>query len=806
MTLNPLIDFDFSIPDFDERVKELKPQGFRLLSLSLYGPPADPRVAAVWDKRAGPDWHFVSPMPATNLGIVSTIQAQALHFPAFVAGTGGGAAARLCAVFEKLAVADARELTVGQSLDKFAEEVGNRGNGGWIIKNAAIYDDADDEPRVAAVWARNKTNVAWTATAGLDSAQMQQHFDAQFAGWGRMDFRTASTNNRFLAVFRDDLLGPNNSGFIARNNLTLAKFLETQKEMLGKGFYTACFQGFGPDSARRFGAIFVKTETPVARKLTITGGPAVTAIDDAVTKLMQSSNIRGATLAIVKGTKLVLARGYTWAEPDYPVVEPTTSFRLGSVSKLTAALGVHQLVAEGPTKLGDTVATVLPLTPAPERSIINETYLKGTVSQLMEKSDERMPRYQAKDLEIIDAFGTKLPVKQSQIASFMVTLADEKNKNADGSKQISLDDTAFFLAGQLIKAKRGTGPDKSMMLALASRITVPLQITRIHSARSRLADQPAGEGRHHPRSLALGVSVMEESRPLVRAGYGGENLDMMDASGGLSAAAVDYARLLAAMNAAPYTPLGRPAVDQLLKSANASPGHGFDQLSKDAAGIYRGDKGGLLETTQAGINYTSGNDGLSYIVIWNGVHTGKTWQIDKTFESKWYPRFHAVLDAPEAQTLATDLFQDYDMEPFPDTQTGWHWCKKCQGLAFAGRGVTASKCPAGGAHSKTGSANYALMHSSSLPYGQADWRRCKKCQGLHFGGSTPSKCPAGGTHEKGSLNYSLVHNSPYKEHQTNWRWCKKCQALFFNGGAASVCPGGGAHDPSGSGDYSLAGT
>jgi CubicO group peptidase (beta-lactamase class C family) len=59
---------------------------------------------------------------------------------------------------------------------------------------------------------------------------------------------------------------------------------------------------------------------------------------------MKRSNIRGAALAIVKGTTLVLARGYTWAEPDYPTIQPTTCFQLGSGSKLVATLA-HQHAA-----------------------------------------------------------------------------------------------------------------------------------------------------------------------------------------------------------------------------------------------------------------------------------------------------------------------------------------------------------------------------------------------------------------------------------------------------------------------------
>lgn len=801
MSLNPLIDSDLTLTKFLARVKELQPQGFRLLSLSLYGNPSDPRLSAVWDKRSGPAWEWFPASSAAQLKAEYDKKKALGFYPTLVTATGGGAGARLSAVFEKLVLRKPNELTFDQDVNAFAAEVRSRAESGWMVKAATIYDDAANASRVAAVWVSNPANVAWTAFAGVDTAQLQQQFNAEYSGWARMAFVTGSTSGKFLAVFRDDQLGPIGTGFATRGELTLEQFLSEQKAQLEKGFYTVCFQGYGPDSARRYAAIFVNNETPVQRVAFVpTGGPAVKEIDDAVLDLMKRSNIRGAALAIVKGTRLVLARGYTWAEPDYPAVKPTTCFRLASGSKLVVGLAIHQLVAEGLLKLSDTVSAVLPLTPPPNMTVANDKYKSGTVAQLLEESAFRMERYESEGPNVAAAFGTKLPVRQSQIASYMIT------KPASNLTDVRLDDTGYFFAGQLIKKLRGTDPDRSIMEAVASRLTQPLQIRRVRSARSLLSAQPTDEARYHSRDLVLLRSVMDDARPLVPREYGDENLETMEPSGGLSAAAVDYARILAAMNARPYTPLGRPAVEQMLKSADAVDGHGFDWLNPiDAAkGLYHGPKGGLLQTSQAGIWY-SGGDGISYVIVWNGTHTGgvPSDKLDPSIEAQWYPEFIKVLDAAAKQAWgSTDLFPAFGMDPLPQTQDNWRWCGKCQGLFFAGS--SPGSCPAGGTHVNTVNRNYQLMHNSKLAYGQAGWRWCKKCQGLFFGEGAPSVCPAGGAHDpSASGNYSLVLNSPYKEHQLNWRWCKKCQGLFFAGQSKGVCPAGAAHDPSASGDYSL---
>jgi CubicO group peptidase (beta-lactamase class C family) len=808
MALNPLIDCDLSFTAFTARVKELLPQGYQPLSLSMYGNPFDPRFSAVWDKRPGPPWKWY---PATFVADLKNEYAKnkaAGFYPALVAATGGGKNTRVTAVFEKLALPETRELTFHQDINAFATEVGSRGKGGWMIKSATIYDDATNESGVAAVWEKNSANVAWTAFVGMDSGQHQAVFDAEWSGAARLAFVTGSTRGKFLAVYRDDQIGPIWAGFIPRKDLTLEQFLADQKAWLGKGFHTVCFQGYGPDNARRYAAIYVNNEIPVQRTTRATGEPAVPDIDNAVFDLMKRSNIRGASLAIVKGTRLVLARGYTWAEPDYPDVQPTTLFRLASCSKLVAAIAIHQLVAEGIIKLESKVATVLPLTPPNELVPANVKYTKGEVHGLLEWSTEISPRYEPAGPEIVAAFAEgpeiiasfkfkpELPVTHEQIASFWIT----KPLVTDSR----LDDFGYFLAGQIVKKERGTDPNTSIIDAIASRITKPLQITRIRSGRSLLSAQLEDEARYHPRDLGLNQSVMTKERPLVPSGYGDGNLETMETSGGLSAAAVDLARILAAMNASPYTPLGRPSIDGLLKSAVAKGGgHGFDSVTviDQAKGIFEFPKGGLLDTSQSGLLYS--RDGFSYVILWNGQHTGTGPVLNDT--GGWYPKFNKVVDAAVKQPWpATDLFSTkYKMDSFPATQGGWLWCSKCQGLFFADTNL--GNCPAGGTHVKSKGAVYALMHNSKLAYGQANWRWCNKCQGLFFGGAQQSKCPAGGSHDKStSGNYSLVLDSPYKEHQQNWRWCSKCQGLVFAGYTKGVCPAGGTHDPSSSGNYRLA--
>jgi CubicO group peptidase (beta-lactamase class C family) len=812
MGIDPLIQSDKPLAEFSMHVEELRSQGFRLLSLSMYGDPLAPLFSAVWDKRPGREWKWHPPQPIPDFQKTAEKEQKAGFRPLLVTATGGGSNARISGVFEGPPVFGGRplqtELTLDQDFAQLRAEITSRGNSGWILRCATIYDGPSVSPRVAAVWGRNSGNVAWNVFAGGTEADHQKIFDAETAGWGRLAFVTGSAQGQLLAFYRDDHLGPIGGGYAARAGLTLEKFQTLRKDLLGKGFHTLCLQGYGLGSARRYAAIFVARETPVARQERATGGPEVPAIDEAVFKLMKLSNIRGAALAIVKGSRLVLARGYSWAEPDYPAVEPTTCFRLGSVSKLSGALALHQLAAEGLVSLNAKLPDALPFTgPDGKKQFLeNDAYANGTVRGLVEYGNRLAPRYAGRGEEILKAFaGSQYPVTPEQIARFMLSqppmAAPEPNK---------LNDFGYFLAGELIQRARGAS---SFPEAIAAGITKPLQITRLRTGRSLLADQPAGEARYHSRDLELHPSVMSPDQPLVHREYGDESVETLSIAGGLSAAATDIARLLAAMDLKPYTPLGRPVVDTLLQlAADGNGGHGFDRmtLADPVKKLYDGPKGGLLQTTQAGIRFISGD--FSYVILWNGLHLQDTLS-GPLLDQAWYPIFTEVLDAARAHAWpGTDLFPSFGMASFPEVQNQWRWCKKCQSLFRASEG--SGVCPAGNGHDPSGSGDYQLMRSSNrisvlspplpYPYGQPGWRHCGKCEVLYFPGGKTA-CAAGGGHQEVILDdYRLLKDSPYPEHQGDWRRCSKCRSLFFAGGNPGSCPAGGSHDKADSGNYRLA--
>jgi CubicO group peptidase (beta-lactamase class C family) len=81
------------------------------------------------------------------------------------------------------------------------------------------------------------------------------------------------------------------------------------------------------------------------RNWTVTGEAFVGSleIDRVAMRFMQAHSIRAMSIAIAREGVLTGNRGYTWAEPEYPITQPDTRFRIASVAKLFTCAAISRL-------------------------------------------------------------------------------------------------------------------------------------------------------------------------------------------------------------------------------------------------------------------------------------------------------------------------------------------------------------------------------------------------------------------------------------------------------------------------------
>src|SRR5262249_33552067 len=120
-------------------------------------------------------------------------------------------------------------------------------------------------------------------------------------------------------------------------------------------------------STVHYAALFAQSDQPLPITVNSMGSgraldEAIPAVDSAVEDFMTAHDVRQASLAVLSGRRLAYARRYTRGEPGASRIDPTSTFRLASVSKVVTAMEIMMLVDEGQLSLSDTVQGILHLT------------------------------------------------------------------------------------------------------------------------------------------------------------------------------------------------------------------------------------------------------------------------------------------------------------------------------------------------------------------------------------------------------------------------------------------------------------
>ena len=671
------IDFiawhDRTTANHKETLDKVAAQGYRTVSLCVYGDRNDPRYAAVAIKRPT--------IIATKQFFGMTLTEWQSKFnemaaqgwgPYIVSATGARNDAVVAAVFKPMnpIPRTRHDLTISD-LAALNEQAWKEG---LVLAWVDAYGTPDDV-RYIAVWHPNAARLAWNMSAintPADANTLQQRFNAVTAQGGRPAHIAITPANKYIELYVDDTI----SGYAARADMTSEMYQKEFNKLTAQGLAPICVAAQGVGANARFAAIFANSEQPVPRTFRATGSASIASIDSIMEKFLKAHALRGGSLAITQGTRLVYARGYTHAESNYSNIQPTTLFRLASVSKLICAIATYQLIQEKKLTLETTMQSILQLKTPDGKDPVDTRFKDITIRHLLESTNS-LPRWAMwGSAEAAAAFKQALPATPMQLASYIASLNLE---SAPGDpNNVMYNNTGYFMLSQVVAKLRGTSTFEA---AINSTVLQPLGIKRIRGSRSLLSDQASDEARYHlsnilrketPQdpdglgSLGYGSSIRNNSRPLVPWQYGAEDYEMFDGSGGLSAAVTDLARVVAALSLRDNNPmLAATTLDAMfnnavsatatLKGSDRHGYHGFDWANAvDTKNhVYHGAKGGWLSGNQSGVIITTG--GLSYIIAING-----NTQNDVPFD--WYPEVKTIAEATNWGN--TDLFPQFGMPAF----------------------------------------------------------------------------------------------------------------------------------------------
>jgi CubicO group peptidase (beta-lactamase class C family) len=335
-------------------------QGYRMISLSVYGDPGKALYAAVWVQRAGPAWVAIHGVDAAGYQSFFTEWSNAGYYPVLVSATGAISDAVFASVFEQ---GDPGPWSGrhGMTPADFAAANTAAFNNGQILRSFSIYG-ASPDLHYAAIWHPNPTYVKSTVNAADTASAYQTNFNAQTQLPGvhlnayRPAYVALSGDATYCSVFKDDFVGP----WVARHGLSGSGYQTFFNQQVAEGNYPILVQGGGSTAAPIYAAVFAKQDIPDARQWTVTGSPlaALAPVDQAVQIFMQANGVRAAQVAIAKNGAMKASRGYTWAEPAYRVTQPTDRFLLASCSKMFCEATIQSLYNNG--KLQPPTLTVKP--------------------------------------------------------------------------------------------------------------------------------------------------------------------------------------------------------------------------------------------------------------------------------------------------------------------------------------------------------------------------------------------------------------------------------------------------------------
>lgn len=643
-------------------------KGFRPLSLSVYGNPSDPLYAAVMVKRPTviATKSFVGMSQAGYQKVFEDMVKEGFG-PFIITATGPSGGAVFAGSFRKMSSIPLTRSNLSKA--EFVELNAKQHDAGKILVWADCFGTAAD-PRYCAIWGSNPGQVAWNIDAvDEQGATLQQRFEAMAGVGARPALVSVTPSGGLMEMFVDSHIGP----WKSRAGMTSAEYQAEFSANAGSGLWPVCVSASGSGGGARFAAIFATREETSPRVYSVKGTTAVAAIDNAIENYVRAQNVRGVALAIVKGRRLVYARGYTNAEQPYPDVQPTTPFRQASISKTFCAVAVWKLIEKGDLTLDTKMQSVLNLKQPDGTAPKDSRFADVKVKHLLTSTSGIKQGGVWGAVEASQAAGGTLPSNGTEVARWIATL--DMTGTPGNNMNVVYGNTDYFLLSLIVAKKMNAS---SFEAALKTLVLDPLGMKRTRGSRSLTGEQFDDEARYHmtvhnPASgwalfqLECGKSDRTEARPLVPTHYGTFDMEMFDGCGGLSSAVIDVARLCAMFSCRNGNPvLKADTIDDMLAAAVNASGtftgpdahgyHGFDWASNVDLPNHRVSfgKGGWLPGM--GTSLTGTTNGFFYVIAKNG-------NTPAGVDISWYDSIRPIVEAHSWGT--GDLFPTFGMATLP---------------------------------------------------------------------------------------------------------------------------------------------
>jgi len=305
--------------------------------------------------------------------------------------------------------------------------------------------------------------------------------------------------------------------------------------------------------------------------------PGLGAYDELMTALIKKWDVPGAGLAVAYHGKLLLVRGYGLASKERSVaVEPTSLFRLASLSKTVTAVTVLQLVQDGRLKLD---ARVLPILGdiGPRADRITDVRVRDiTVRHLLQHAGG-FDRERSGDVVFLPGAADAAQRQNGPLPPDCPTIMRdtlERTLDFTPGERFAYSNVGYCILGRVIEKVTGVMYETYVR----EHVLGPVGATRMRIGRTL---QPAeGEVRYYDYRGAKEVRAMPGlGLKVAPQPYGAFAVETMDSYGGWIGAPIDYLRFVLAIDGQRGPALLNA---EALAEMNAAPGSREGKTGDDA--------------------------------------------------------------------------------------------------------------------------------------------------------------------------------------------------------------------------------
>jgi CubicO group peptidase (beta-lactamase class C family) len=311
------------------------------------------------------------------------------------------------------------------------------------------------------------------------------------------------------------------------------------------------------------GRVFLLSLTLFCGGATAQTGTAVlelAVLDSAIQSLMEQYGLPGASLAVARNGRLVLARGYGLADRDLKIpVQPDSIFRTASVSKPITSAAVLKLAQDGKLSLD---GPLVPLLGGDRASIMDSRWNEITVRQVLQDSggwDAQMTVDPLSDAQALTAMGLAVPITAPvSFDAVLHTMESHPLQFTPGSR-FSYSNFGYELLTRLIEQVAGMGYEEYVR----QTIFEPLGIQRAAMAGSLRSARVLGEVEYYDYPGApLIPALFPGIGATVAAPDGGWYVEGLQGAGSWAMSTVDLVRFGATLDVTSEHPILQPQMRQ----------------------------------------------------------------------------------------------------------------------------------------------------------------------------------------------------------------------------------------------------